>query len=111
MLPHSSTEYKHIYVWQIGVKHDEMQRGYGSQLMREITTYADENNLPIYLESSKDVNLPFYRKHGFVGLERKQVMSTFPFYWRLLRPTKNPLLPFGQVPSWTVCWKKDERHP
>ncbi|KAK8815826.1 hypothetical protein WA538_004949, partial [Blastocystis sp. DL] len=86
--------YKHIYVWQIGVMHSEMQHGYGSQLMREITTYADENNLPIYLESSKDVNLPFYRKHGFVVLERKQVMSAFPFYWRLLRPAKNPLLPF-----------------
>lgn len=79
--------------------------------MRNVTTYADENNLPIYLESSKDVNLPFYMKHGFVVLERKQVMSEFPFYWRLLRPAKNPLLPFGQAPSCTVYSKKNERHP
>ena len=81
--------------FQIGVKSAEKQRGYGSKMMKELTSYADEHNYPIYLESSKEVNLPFYQKHGFFVLERKEIMSNFPPYWRMLRPASDPRLPFG----------------
>ncbi|KAK8794093.1 acetyltransferase [Blastocystis sp. subtype 4] len=87
--------FNHIYVFQIGVKSAEKQRGYGSKMMKELTSYADEHNYPIYLESSKEVNLPFYQKHGFFVLERKEIMSNFPPYWRMLRPASDPRLPFG----------------
>lgn len=64
-------------------------------MMQELISYADQHNYPIYLESSKEVNISFYQKHGFVVLERKEVMSDFPPYWRMLRPVKDPHLPIG----------------
>lgn len=70
-------------------------KGCGSKLMRELTTYADQHNYPIYLESTKLENVPFYQKHGFVVLEKVKALSSYPDIWRMLRPLKNPAVSIG----------------
>lgn len=61
-------------------------------------------NYPIYLENSNEKNLPFYKKFGFMVLQRVQPAADGPFYWTCLRPVPNPLLPVGVEIHLTVCY-------
>ena len=76
--------------------------GYGSKLMNELKEYADRNNYPIYLECTKLETIPFYEKHGFIVLERVQVLSSYPYLWRMIRPIKNPAVPIGTLLEYIV---------
>ena len=54
-----------VYVDFIGVDPQSQGQGYGSQLLKEISEYASEFELPIYLETSTLQNIDFYKKNGF----------------------------------------------
>ncbi len=56
-----STPY--VYLWFIGVKTTEQNKGYGSELLKEII--KDSGSKPIYLETSTERNFSFYVKFGF----------------------------------------------
>ncbi len=53
------------YLWFIGVRPEDQNRGKGSQLLNQIIEDSERNDRPIYLETSVDRNLPWYKKHGF----------------------------------------------
>lgn len=53
------------YLWFIGVNQAEQNKGIGSRLLQEIIEYSNQNNRPIYLETSTLKNLPWYSKFGF----------------------------------------------
>jgi ribosomal protein S18 acetylase RimI-like enzyme len=53
------------YLWFIGVSPKKQNKGIGSSLMREVIDQCGRKNRPIYLETSMDKNLPFYKKAGF----------------------------------------------
>ena len=55
----------------------------------------------MYLENSKEENLHFYQKHGFIALERMQPFGDSACLWRMLRPMKDPKLPIGE--KLTAC--------
>jgi predicted GNAT family N-acyltransferase len=40
-------------------------KGYGSLIMRDQLARADAAQIPCYLESSKDTNVPIYKSFGF----------------------------------------------
>lgn len=53
------------YLWFIGV-HPKMQgKGIGSALIREVIQECDKKGRSIYLETSVDSNLPWYKRFGF----------------------------------------------
>ena len=54
-----------VYVDFIGVDPQSQGQGYGSLLLKEISEYASEFELPIYLETSTLQNIDFYQKNGF----------------------------------------------
>lgn len=54
-----------LYLWFIGVVPAEQGKGTGSLLLNELIKIADEQKIPVYLETSLIENLPFYKKHGF----------------------------------------------
>lgn len=81
----------------IGVVPDSKGKGHGSKLMKPMIDYADKYNYPIYLESSKYENLPFYKKHGFEVLGRVQPYSERPPFWPMLRPMRDPSQPIGTL--------------
>lgn len=54
-----------MHLWYIGVHPDHNGKGYGSALLDEIIHYAKKRNLDIYLETSTERNIPFYKAHGF----------------------------------------------
>ena len=65
------------YLWFIGVRPELQGSGKGSQLLREIIERSKQNNLPIYLETSVERNLPWYQNHGF------EIFNTLDLTYRL----------------------------
>jgi len=53
------------YLWFIGVESNHQNRGIGSKLLDDIINFSDQQNRPLYLETSTLKNLPWYQKHGF----------------------------------------------
>ena len=53
----------------IGTRPEARGRGYARKLIENITSRADKDNLPCYLESSNAVNRKIYGRMGF-GLKR-----------------------------------------
>jgi hypothetical protein len=53
------------YLWFIGVKPEYQHTGIGMKLLDEIIYHSDSMERPIYLETSTDSNLPWYKKFGF----------------------------------------------
>jgi ribosomal protein S18 acetylase RimI-like enzyme len=53
------------YLLFLGVDTRHQGSGAGSALLREIINRYDGMNRPVYLETSMERNLPFYRKQGF----------------------------------------------
>ncbi len=53
------------YLWFIGVIPELQNKGKGSLLLNEIIQESEQNKRPIYLETSVDRNLPWYKKYGF----------------------------------------------
>ena len=77
---------KHCYLLFLGVEPGQQGIGIGSLLVKPVLKMADEQGLPCYLETMKQKNLAFYRKHGFqIGAE-KQAPDGGPYIWALFRP-------------------------
>jgi ribosomal protein S18 acetylase RimI-like enzyme len=55
----------HYYLAVLGTRPDLQGRGLGSAAMAPTMARADEEGVACYVESSKEANVPFYRRHGF----------------------------------------------
>jgi len=55
----------HYYLGTIGTDPSFQGRGFGTALLAPVLRRCDEEGIPAYLESSKERNVPFYRRHGF----------------------------------------------
>lgn len=55
----------HWYLALLGVEPGEQGRGLGSLLVAELLQRAAAASLPVYLETTNEANLAFYRRHGF----------------------------------------------
>ena len=55
----------HWYLWGLAVHPGFQNQGAGSRLMQPILEQADLHNLPCYLETHVEQNIPYYQKRGF----------------------------------------------
>jgi ribosomal protein S18 acetylase RimI-like enzyme len=53
------------YLWFIGVNPQLQGKGVGSAFIKEVIQECEGKKRPIYLETSTEKNLPFYKKFGF----------------------------------------------
>jgi GNAT superfamily N-acetyltransferase len=60
---HPKTDFLHL--WYLGVALNNQGKGYGSNMLQEIDELATSLQLPIYLETSTEINFPFYEKNGY----------------------------------------------
>jgi GNAT superfamily N-acetyltransferase len=56
----------HWYLATLGTDPHRQGQGLGSALLADQLARCDADGLPSYLESSKESNVPFYERHGFV---------------------------------------------
>jgi GNAT superfamily N-acetyltransferase len=56
---------EHYYLAVLGTRPDRQGEGIGAALMAPVLERCDAEGLGAYLESSKESNIPFYRRHGF----------------------------------------------
>jgi ribosomal protein S18 acetylase RimI-like enzyme len=53
------------HLWFIGVNPGYQKKGCGGDLLKHVIHRAEIKNRPIYLETSVDLNLPWYQRFGF----------------------------------------------
>ncbi len=83
-------DHEFIYIWFIGLKKTEQGRGVGSAVLQEIINRSNQEQIPIYLETSTERNLNFYKKHGFeVYHIPPEEMFGFKLYFLRRFPDKN----------------------
>jgi ribosomal protein S18 acetylase RimI-like enzyme len=71
------------YVMQVGVNPEMQGKGLGGKLMHELVARAEQENMPIYLETANEKNFSFYRRYGFeFGQEIKY--EGVPPLWQML---------------------------
>jgi len=84
----------HWYLATLGTAVDRQGTGVGSALMRPVLEHCDADGLPCYLESSKERNVPFYRRHGFEVVREVQLPADGPPIWTMWREPQ-PTAPAG----------------
>lgn len=80
----------HWYLATLGTDPDRQGRGVGSALLRPVLEHCDAEGLPAYLESSKERNVPFYRRHGFEVVREVPLPGGGPKIWTMWREPKGP---------------------
>jgi len=74
------------YLWFVGVVPSLQNKGIGSTLLAELIQKYSNEARPVYLETSVDRNLPWYKKHGFEIFETLQL--TYALYLLRRSPTR-----------------------
>jgi GNAT superfamily N-acetyltransferase len=75
----------HWYLPTLGVDPPRQGRGIGSALIQPVLGRADAEGLPCYLETEKERNLPFYRRHGFEVVVKDDLPNGGPHFWTMKR--------------------------
>ena len=80
----------HWYLATLGTAVEQQGKGVGSALMRPVLEHCDAEGIPCYLESSKERNVPFYRRHGFEVVEEVPLPGDGPMLWTMWREPTAP---------------------
>ena len=84
---HSTMSQPHWYLWGLGVEPSSPHQGLGGLLIQPmpILARAGRDGLPCYLETTNEVNVPFYQKHGFSVVGDGVVPGTTLRVWEMRR--------------------------
>jgi len=82
---HKQIDPDHWYLYVLGVDTHRQGQGVGSQLIQPGLTRADEERRICYLETAKEINVTFYRKHGFEVVVDDHLPKGGPRYWTMRR--------------------------
>ncbi|MDQ3935605.1 MAG: GNAT family N-acetyltransferase [Actinomycetota bacterium] len=74
----------HYYLAILGTDPASQGQGVGSALLAPVLDDCDRNEIPAYLESSKESNLAFYGRHGF-RVTGELVLPEGPPIWFMWR--------------------------
>ena len=74
----------HVYLALLGVDPSAQGKGIGKQLLQPRLDHCDESGLPVYLETQKPDNLPFYERFGFT-VRDTVAFDKSPTLWSMWR--------------------------
>jgi GNAT superfamily N-acetyltransferase len=80
---------RHWYLQMLGTEPDAQSRGLGSAILGPVLDRCDREGERVYLESSKERNIPFYARHGFTVTQEIQVPRG-PIVWAMWRDPRPP---------------------
>jgi ribosomal protein S18 acetylase RimI-like enzyme len=75
---------RHWYLQMLGTDPEQQGRGAGSAIMAPVLERCDREDERVYLESTKERNIPFYARHGFEVTEELRVPHG-PVVWAMWR--------------------------
>jgi ribosomal protein S18 acetylase RimI-like enzyme len=78
----------HWYLAILGTEPEAQGRGVGSALLRPVLDDCDRNEVPAYLESSKESNIAFYGRHGF-RVTGEMTLPEGPTIWAMWRDPRS----------------------
>ena len=79
---------RYYYLQFIGVVPENQGKGTGKALMKPILDICDRDKCGAFLQSSKEVNIPFYRTCGFVVTKKIFPGTDLPPLWLMWRSPK-----------------------
>jgi ribosomal protein S18 acetylase RimI-like enzyme len=82
----------HWYLFTLGTNPEHQGHGVGSALLGSMLGRVDEAGEPAYLESSKERNVPLYRRFGFEVIDEIPSRRGSPPIWRMWREPRVPEL-------------------
>jgi GNAT superfamily N-acetyltransferase len=77
----------HYYLGAVGTERASQGMGLGTAVLTPILDRADADGIEVYLETSAMSNVAFYRRLGFVTVERLALPGGGPNVWAMLRRT------------------------
>ena len=77
--------FRHWYLSSLGVAPEHQGKGYAGILLTPMFSRLDEEQLPCYLETQKEDNIPFYQHYGFDVVEETVIPGTTIKNWAMLR--------------------------
>jgi GNAT superfamily N-acetyltransferase len=78
----------HWYLAILGTEPDWQGKGVGSALLQPVLDDCDRNEVPAYLESSKERNIAFYARHGF-RVTGELTLPEGPRIWEMWRDPRH----------------------
>lgn len=76
---------RHYYLQFFGVVPEHQGRGTGTDLMKPILDICDREKCVAYLENSKEANLAFYGRFGFIVTKKISLGKDSPSLWLMWR--------------------------
>lgn len=86
---HKRMDVPHWYLVLLGCDPAWQRQGHGSALLAPVLQRADEDGIPAYLETQKQENLPWYRRHGFEVVQEITARGC-PRMWAMRRDPREP---------------------
>jgi GNAT superfamily N-acetyltransferase len=81
---HRRVTEQHWYLALLGADPTMQRRGVGSALLEPVLTRADQHAVAVYLETQKQENVPWYRRHGFEVADELAARGC-PHMWTMRR--------------------------
>lgn len=75
----------HYYLMTLGVDPPRQGQGVGGALIQPVLARANAERLPCYLETEREINVTFYRRHGFEVVTEFDVPGGGPHIWTMKR--------------------------
>lgn len=75
----------HYYLWGLAVDPRQKAQGIGAALLRPLLAQADDQKMPVYLETHDEKNVRYYQKYGFDLLTTRQIPKYQLPIWCMLR--------------------------
>jgi ribosomal protein S18 acetylase RimI-like enzyme len=81
----AATPFDHYYIMTVGVLPERQGMGIGKKLMTRALDIVDASNMPCYLETQNENNVPIYERFGFEVVADKELPKGGLHSWGMLR--------------------------